>query len=156
MPETMYLLNIMKYVFMKAWADTIMTVFIPKIQMVIPSPLSTVYLFSSSHHEEIPSTKWKRNHILPFSLLLVFSYGWERGQHKVNTSLKYHSNPALRIYTVHWRSQGSLYRYALARGTYECLEGRISSFSYLQCLGCSWVHRLALLAQKQVCNMLLQ
>lgn len=28
MPETMYLLNIMKYVFMKAWADTIMTQFL--------------------------------------------------------------------------------------------------------------------------------
>lgn len=90
---------------------------------------------------KLPSTKWKRNHIPPFSLLVVFSYGWERGQHKVNT-LKYYWNPALRIYIIHWPSAGSLYRHALTRSTYGCLEGRISSFSYLQCLGCPRVYRL--------------
>lgn len=150
----MYLLNTMKYVFMKAWADTVYdTVLVPKIQVVIPSTLSTVYLFSSSHHAGmLPSTKWKRNHIPPFSSLVIFSYSWEWGQHKVNTALKYHSNPALWIYIIHLCSWGSLYRHALASSTYGCVEGRISSFSYLQCLGCSWVHRLGKKSSGTVCT----
>lgn len=125
--------------------------------------LSALFIFSQApavkRSGKFPSTKWKRNHIPPFSLLVVFSYGWERGQHRVNAPLKHCWNPALRIYIMHCPCQGSLYRHALTRDTCGCLESAVSSFSHMQSLRLpvsAWTRGKVLdhLVKEQVSNML--
>lgn len=73
--------------------------------------LSALFIFSQAPRQEIwqvPQYKMKKKPNSSIFFVIVFSYGWERGQHKVNAPLKHFWNPALRIYIMHCPCQGSL------------------------------------------------